>query len=272
MPWSSTHIRWLVDTGRRLTTADGRAVEVWEFVPGNDEGILSAWAKHFRNHYCLDTEIDLLRNGTGLSRAEYLNRMTFPDRSEVPGPSLRAGDFAEILLADLLAFVEQFWVPRFRYDDKTIRNESTKGVDILAFKFISGGESPEDILVTFEAKARLTGRPRGNRLQDAVDGSVKDFPTRTAQSLNALKRRFIRSGNGDDASRVERFQNRADRPYRAISGAAAVFSTAAYQVTVISTTGTASHPNRDNLRLIVITGDDLMRLVHSLYERAADEA
>jgi hypothetical protein len=58
MPWTSEHIKWLVDTGERLKTADGKEVEVWEFCHENDEAVLSAWARHFRNHYCFDSEID----------------------------------------------------------------------------------------------------------------------------------------------------------------------------------------------------------------------
>jgi hypothetical protein len=61
MPCTSHHTKWLVDTGERLKTADGKEVEVWEFRHEKDETVLSAWAKHFRNHYCLDAEIDFLR-------------------------------------------------------------------------------------------------------------------------------------------------------------------------------------------------------------------
>jgi len=28
MPWTSEHIKWLVDPGERLTTADGKEVEL----------------------------------------------------------------------------------------------------------------------------------------------------------------------------------------------------------------------------------------------------
>ena len=62
MPWTSEHIDWLIDTGERLSTADGKTVEVWEFRHEEDGDILSRWARHFRNHYCLDSEIDFYRN------------------------------------------------------------------------------------------------------------------------------------------------------------------------------------------------------------------
>ena len=73
MPWTSEHTKWLVDTGERMKTADGKEVEVWEFHHKNDEAVLSAWAKHFRNHYCLDTEIDFLRGKR--PRSDYLTNI-----------------------------------------------------------------------------------------------------------------------------------------------------------------------------------------------------
>jgi len=45
MPWTSEHTKWLVDTGERLKTADGKDVEVWEFQHQDDDDVLSAWAK-----------------------------------------------------------------------------------------------------------------------------------------------------------------------------------------------------------------------------------
>jgi len=271
MPWTSKHINWLINTGEKLTTSDGKPVDVLEFNIQKDDAVFSAWAKHFRNHYCLDCEIDALRDGTGLCRSDYLCKYVFPDISVPPGPSIRSGDFAEILVADFLEYVMNFWVPRFRYDEKAVRNESTKGADILGFRFVSDEESPEDTLSAFEAKAKLTGKPV-NRLQDAVNDSAKDYHVRKAESLNALKRRFIRSKEHDDALKVQRFQNKADHPYHELSGAAAVLSNVAFNSSVLAETNTTKHPNNNELKLLVIKGKSLMHLVHELYRRASDEA
>ena len=164
MSWNSNHLRWLTNTGKRIITADGKTIEVWEFKHKNDEDILSAWATHFRNHYCLDSEIDSLRNGTGYSRAEYLKKIKFPDATTAPGPSIRAGDFAEILVADYLRYILGYWVPRTRYVDKTIRNESTKGCDTIGLKIIKDGKMSEnDVLAIYESKTQFSGsRPKPN--------------------------------------------------------------------------------------------------------------
>ena len=170
MPQSLQHTQWFVDTGNRLQTEDGKHVEVWEFNHCEDEHILSTWAKHFRNHYCLDEDIDFLRNGTQYSRnSDYLTELVFPDIHQSPGPSIRAGDFGEILVADFLEYLSGFWVPRTRYVSKTIRNESTKGTDIIGFKFVEDDNiSPNDILAIFEAKARFASHSNKPRLDEDI--------------------------------------------------------------------------------------------------------
>ncbi len=267
-PW----LQWLRDTGERLQTTDGKTVEVWEFCHQNAQAVLSAWACHFRNHYCLDAEIDNYRRGYNYSRSEYLENIKFPDERTAPGPSIRAGDFGEILVADYLEYILGFWVPRTRYGDKTIRNESTKGCDIIGFKILKDGNySSDDMLAIFEAKAQFSGRNANPRLQDAVEGSAKDN-IRKAESLNAIKQRLFVRQLHQDAERVERFQNFEDRPYKETFGAVALFSTNVYDLKTISTTNTTCHPNSNNLMLLVIRGPALMNLVHELYRRAANEA
>ena len=98
MPHSSEHIQWLTPSGVNLTTSCGKSIEVLNFeYDSTNKEMMSAWAAHFREHYCPENEIDYLRSGTELSRSEYLTQMKFPNRTAL-GPSIRAGDFAEILV------------------------------------------------------------------------------------------------------------------------------------------------------------------------------
>lgn len=271
MPWTSEHIKWLVDTNERLKTADGKEVEVWEFQHQNNDDVLSAWAKHFRNHYCFDSEIDYWRRGYKFSRPEYLNSIKFPDPNNAPGPSIRAGDFSEVLVADFLEYLHDYWVPRTRYGNKTIRNESTKGCDIIGFHIVDGNASSNDKLAIFEAKAQFSGKKAKARLQDAVDGSAKDI-TRKAESLNAIKQRLHDRNELNDAEKIERFQNEVDYPYKEVYGAVALFENPLFDSSLISSTNSSFHPYSGDLVLIVIKGNQMMALVHELYKRAADEA
>jgi len=267
----NNHIGWLVDAGDHLKSADGSIVHLYELCHKDDDTILSSWAKHFRSHYCSDEEIDVLRNGTGLTRTEYLNNIKFPTASRGFGPGIRAGDFGEILIADYLEYRLGYWVPRTRYDRKAIKDESTKGSDLIGFKLVGEIASPEDELSIYEVKTQFSGAEPKSRLQDAVKDSIKD-EIRKAESLNAIKQRLVDQKKFHDIPKIERFQNYVDNPYRDVSGAAALFSENVLDRQSICDTCIEDHPNKSALELLVIHGKDLMNLVHTLYERAANEA
>lgn len=266
------HIAWLTDTGERKVTACGREIEIWELSPHEDEAILSAWARYFRQHYIDDDDLPAMVDGTGMSYAEFLRQIKFPDKSNAPGPSLRSGDFGEILVADYMEFILGYWSPRtLRYQDRWNRNDSTKGCDIIGFKFASDQPHHQnDELFIFESKSGMT-KTDHNRLQDAIDDSVKDM-VREAMTLNALKQRMLGRGEMEQAARVQRFQNQAARPFRRINGAAAILDDVVFEETDLAASNASAHPNAGQLRLIVIKGPSLMKLVHAIYERAADEA
>jgi hypothetical protein len=268
-----TYLSSLTKRSKPLTTSDGCNIDVWELNVPSTASYLSTWASSFRQHYCSDTEIDELRNGTGLSRSEYLTHLVFPDKSAKPGPGIRSGDFAELLVSDYVEYLLGYWVPRGKYAEKASRDESVKGADILGFRQISAPSSdPTDTLLTFEVKAQCSDGKYTGRLQTAIDDSSKDY-LRRGMTLNATKRRLSRAGQLDRALVVQRFQNVSDRPYVYRSGAAAILSDSAYNETLLQTeTKVAGHNNAGNLELIVIRGKELMKLVHALYERAANEA
>ncbi len=267
------HIKWLKKTGKTLNTTDGKTVEIWELQHNSDGAILSSWAKHLRNHYCSDDKIDSLCSGTGLTHRDYLNQIKFPDSKFAPGPSIRSGDFGEILVADFLEYILNFWVPRTRYDNKNIRNESTKGSDIIGFHFVRSDKiDPLDELAIFEAKTRFSKSNNNTpRLQDAVNDSGKD-KIRKAETLNAIKQRFLDRNEKDNAKRIERFQNEEDNPYSEIYGAVALFDSIFFHCDIESKTDSLNHPFSTNLTMIIIKGDNMTNLVNELYRRAADEA
>ena len=268
-----SHLSSFIKCPANLTTSDGHHIDVWELRVPLTADYLRAWAATFRQHYCSDSEIDNLRAGTGLSRTDYLTQLIFPDKSAAPGPGIRAGDFAELLVSDYVEYILGYWVPRGKYAEKSSRDESVKGVDILGFRLtLSPAPLPTDTLLAFEVKAQLSGNKYTGRLQTAIDDSSKDF-LRRAMTLNATKRRLRHAGQHDRALVVQRFQNLSDHPYIYRSGAAAVLSDSAYDEALLQkSTKVAEHQNLGNLELIVIRGKELMKLVHALYERAADEA
>lgn len=271
MPWSSEHITWFSKIDTDLSTSDGKKVTLLEFIPDlSNTDIVTKWARHFRNHYCFDSEIDLLSEGTGKTKKDYLLDLKFPSTSGF-GPGIRSGDFSEILVADYLEFVLGYWVPRTRYGNKIIRDESTKGSDLIGFKMYNKKETVNDILTLFEVKAQFSGDKANPRLQDAINDSIKD-ELRKAESLNGMKQRLLDKGKLKSVKRIARFQNPVDKPFTSKYGAAALFSNNIYNDTVITDSKTIDHPFSSDLYLIVIKGEDLMKIVHNLYKIAADEA
>jgi hypothetical protein len=265
-----THVNWLKKTNEIIKTSDGAPVEVWELNHLDDQAILSEWAKHFRQHYCLDEELADLVSGTGKSNAQFLNDIKFPSAKVGSGPATRSGDFGEILVADYIEFILGYWCPReHRYEDRINANVSDNGTDVVGFRIFGEKPSSKDELFVVESKSGL--RPtKENRLQTAVDDSAKDS-LREAMTLSALKKRLLKKDRAS-ALKVERFQNEADRPFTRWSGAVAVLDNETAAKMELEKTKISDHPNKANLKLVVIKGISMMDLVHSLYERAANEA
>lgn len=260
------YLKWIKKIGGEQT-GNNKNVDIFEFQYEYDDIIMNEWAKHFRQQYCSEIDLDEESQANKLSKSEYLLQIKFPTEHGAPGPSIRAGDFAEILIADFIQFTLNYCVPRTRYDCKTIRNESTKGCDIIAFKPEISTNSNDDEMLIVEVKAQFSGNEPKNRLQDAIDDSKKDI-SRLAESLNAMKQRLKYRGEKSNAAIVQRYQNATDTPYKRRMGAATVQSTHLYDSNLINIATTEGHPD-DNISLLVIKGDNLMSLVHDLYRRAS---
>jgi len=271
MPWTDEHLEWLIDNGETFTTSCGKSVPIYDFrYDMTNTQIMSKWATHFRNHYCLDTELPFLKPDD-ISNSAFLLTLKFPDKSSAPGPSIRAGDFSEILVADYLEFLRDYYVPRTRYDRKIIGNESSKGSDVLGFKQYGKKPNKKDELIIYEVKAKLSENQKANILQTAIDDSSKD-ETRLAESLNGIKQRLFDRKNVSGMTVISRFQNSIDAPYKTIFGAAAVVTDSSCCFDTLAESNSTNHVAQKDLELLVIKGGNLMTLVRALYDRAANEA
>lgn len=264
------HVAWLEGTGEVIETLDGREAEIWVLQHADDPAILSSWATHYRQHYCRDEDLPDLVADMGLSNADFLTTIKFPDAFSAPGPSTRAGDFGEILVADFIEYVLGYWCPRQgRFEDRENRNVPSNGTDVIGFSFAGDEASPDDELLVIESKAGFRPTTK-NRLQQAINDSGKDL-VREAMSLSAIKQRLLKINRGD-ALKIGRFQNQGDRPFRRTNAAVAVLDNEVFDAMSLDESDASGHPNGDHLRLIIIRGTSMMDLVHALYARAANEA
>ncbi|MGM0293911.1 Hachiman antiphage defense system protein HamA [Enterococcus mundtii] len=252
-----------------LKTENGQNVNVYNLDIQDEEDILNSWAKHLREHYCLDSEIDFFRSGTGLSRKDYLNKVKFPDSTASLGSAVMSGDFAEILVHDYIEFFELYYTTRTRYRNKVNRNSSTMGSDVLGYKCSNvDSPSPKDELIVLEVKAQSSETNPKPMLQTAVNDSAKD-EIRLAESLNAEVQRLVYGNRHAEAKVIQRFQNRTDRPYQIKFSAVAVHSTYSYDEDLIKQVDLDGHPD-DNINLLVIHSERLMEFVKEMYVRASE--
>ncbi len=264
MPPKPPHHLWFEDTNKTLFTGDGKEVRVINFNHQQDDEVFKEWALHLRRHYSSDADLESSSVAMNMSRSDYLRDVKFPNNT-APGPSVRSGDFSEILVADYIQFLMNYEVPRTRYDRKPTQNDSIKGTDILGFKFSEDNIANDDELITCEVKGSL--RIASNSLQSAIDDSKKDFETRLPFALNATLQRLKDRGETESIRTVERFMNKTSNPYRQITGAFLVCSKNCWTDEMITNSDSSVHPSPDTFFLAFI-GVDLMDLANSLYEKA----
>ena len=257
------------DKEEALYTSDKKEITVLNLIKEDNNEILNEWANHFRSNYRSLEDLEYDVEDTGKTKEEYLTNDVFPDKTVAPGPSTRVGDFCELLVADYIEFVRNYYVPRTRYCRKINRNMSSPGSDILAFKMNKKSTRKDEVFVV---EVKGTANPKSShkgyqRLQDAIDDSGKDI-VRYSESLNAAKRRLRDIGDNENAKLIGRFQNYADRPYIIKYGASAVLTNNIFVAEDMIKTTTKNHKG-ENLELIVIHTQNLKELIDELYRRAA---
>lgn len=249
-----------------IITNEGKKVEIYELCINDNEEVLNEWANHFRKQYCDDNILDILVEGTGMSKQEWLLKNKFPSDKIVPGPSTRAGDFGELLIADYIEYIYSYYVPRTKYSNKINPNTSPQGSDVIGLK-TGEKESANDELYVIEVKTRASNCIESeSRLQKAIDDSSKDIE-RLAFSLSSIKQRLIELNRNEESKIVQRFQNGVDRPFKTKFGATAIYTTKMLDTEKIKQIKISIE--KDSMTLFVIYIDDLMNFIHELYRRAS---
>lgn len=156
-----------------------------------DDAILDDWALHIRKHYVPDGELEEDAALNKLTVEEYLRQYVIPQKGEPFGPTARSNDISEILFADLFEFILNYEVPRCKQHNRSGKNESEHGTDIIAYRFFAEGKAPHknDELVAIEVKALLSSNEADKVIKDAVTDSKKD-EDRVSHTLNYYRKKL----------------------------------------------------------------------------------
>ena len=107
------YIDWIVEeTG--IVIKDDIPIKCYKIDYKDDESILDDWALHIRRNYIEDTELKEDADDNAMTIEQYLHDYVIPQKGEELGATVRSADITEILISDLLEFVHQYSVPRYK--------------------------------------------------------------------------------------------------------------------------------------------------------------
>lgn len=261
------YINWLVRE-HNVVFEDGVPLDCFYLDYQKDDAILDDWALHIRKHYVTDQELAEDSAIIGMTEEEYLRQFVIPQKGETFGPTARSNDLSEIMFADLLEFVMGYSVPRCKQFNRSGKNESEHGTDVIGYKFYRSDKSPHsnDELITVEVKANLTSTTPTNAITSAMADAHKDAH-RYAHTLNYYRKKLNYLGKTSEAADIARFQQKTDRNYQMINAAGALVSQSRIPNNVlVGIKGSELEIKMDN-KVFYVHGKQLMDLTHTIFER-----
>ncbi len=233
----------------------------------NDE-VLDDWALHIRRHYVTDEDLEQDIRLHKLSPEEYLRQFVIPQKGEKFGPTARSNDITEILFADLFEFVLGYDVPRCKQYNRSGKNESEHGTDVIAYRFFADDRHPnkKDELVAAEVKALLSSTNACKPICDAITDSKKD-EVRISHTLDYYRKKLRMMGKNCESKDIARFQQKTEYPYKTAYVAAAISSMPTVNKNVIVGIKGADLKLRTDQSVYYVHGADLMTLTHQIFER-----
>ena len=260
------YIDWMVEEVG-ITIKNGIPVKCYKIDYKKDDTVLDDWALHIRRNYIEDEDLLSDAEINGMSIEQYLHDYVIPQRDEDLGPTVRSGDITEILVCDLLEFIFSYSVPRYKQKNRSGKNNSEHGTDVIAYKFFNDSKKPseKDELIATEVKALLSST-NYDSLENAIVESKKD-EQRLARTIDHCRKRLRELGHIEQSAEVSRFLLKPDNNYKLTYAAAGISSRQVVDQEIeLSTSGEQLHI-RKNQEIFYIHGKKLMDLAHEIYER-----
>ena len=176
------------------------------------------------------------------------------------------GDFAEIMISDLLQFVEGYEVPRYKQHGRTDKNSSEHGSDVIAYK-ITDPEKPNasDELLAIEVKSRSASTDLTGAISEASKDSKKDR-SRVAMTLSYYSMRSLKSGDRQTSAELRRFLKASEHPFIESFGIGAVVGVKNAKRQLDGRDASEFLINQND-RVFIIHKNHLMDLIREVYSR-----
>ena len=261
------YINWFAEEND-VTLEDGVPINSYKLDYTIDEETYNELALHIRQHYESDDELAKSIITTKMSLENYLRQLVIPQRSDPFGATSRSNDFTEILISDLIEFIYKYDVPRCKQRNRSGKTQSEHGTDILAYKFRKKDKSPskKDTLLAIEVKAGLSSDDY-TPISLAVSDSVKYDEVRYSHTLNYYRKKLYSIKNYKQAEEIARFQRKSENDFIINYIAAAIISRETIPNNIISGIRGDTLALKQNNKIFLIHGKQLMNLAHDIFER-----
>lgn len=261
------YINWLVEE-TEATTNKGQNIYCYNIDYQNDDEVLNDWALHLRRHYSNDKDTLDSAKLYDLNVKDYLKQYIIPQLDEPFGPTARSNDITEIIFADLLQFVLNYSVPRCKQYNRSGKNNSEHGTDVVAYKFSKENKIPcsSDELIAAEVKAELTVDNNDKVLESAIGDSVKDH-VRLARTIDYYRKKLTFLGKDEEASDITRFLLKPEYNFQVTYIAAGFNSKNELNGPITVKINGEDLLLENNQKLFYIHGKKLMDLTNEIYAR-----
>lgn len=271
-----SYINWLI-LEENVTLDNGEPILCYRLdYDEDDDTILDNWALHIRRHYISDIELTNSCDSLGVNSEDYLRNNVIPQKKEKLGGTARSNVLSEILFSDLLEFLYEFEVPRYRQDNMSGKTVSEHGTDVIGYKFHNSDKTPneDDCLITIEVKSGLTKKSTDVIEKAVVDAKKDEF--RLAQSLDYMRKKLERMGKVDAAKDILRFQKKTRTDYKLDNCAAGMSSLMEFRekenakgekFKIIPGINGNDLREKGGAAIYFVHGNKLMDLAHKIYER-----
>lgn len=261
------YIEWFVNE-HSTCLEDGVPISCYKLDYSVDYALFDEWALHIRRHYESDDELKESLADTKLSIEEYLRTYVIPQKSDPFGSTARSSDFTEIMISDLIEFINGYTVPRCKQDNRSGKSNSEHGTDILAYKFDNPNHRPsiKDELLAIEVKAGLSSDSY-EPINKAVTDSHEYDAIRYAHTLNFYRKSLRYKRQYQQADEIARFQKKSEHDFALVFIAAAIISREDISNNTIVGIKGEDLALRKNDKIFLVHGKKLMELAHQIYER-----
>ncbi len=260
------YIDWLVEENG-LVVQGGYEVCSYRIDYTDDSAVIDDWALHIRRNYIKDEDLNESAQLNGLTVEQYLKMYIIPQKNEPLGATARSGDIAEIVVSDLLEFIMGYTVPRYKQMNRSGKNNSEHGTDVIGYKFYKTDKSPNerDELIATEVKAKLTSKDYDS-LASAIAHSGKD-EDRLARTIDYCRKKLKYQNDLKYSEEVTRFLIKPENNYKITYCAAGISSRTAIDKSITLSIDGEELKISDGQAIFFIHGKKLMDLVHKVYER-----